>query len=83
VRAPGEQQRFKTVPPIFVNIAATTFKADVAARVEKLKLHRQYIAFLGLAAHGPAILVLAKAQASAHVVDRDNPSHDVVLSDVQ
>jgi len=71
------------MPPIFVNIAATTFKADVAARVEKLKLHRQYIAVLGFSAHGRSILVLAQTQASAHMIDRDNPSHDVVLSDVR
>jgi hypothetical protein len=47
------------VPPILVNVAATTCKADIAPRVEKLKLHRQHIAFLGLAANGRAVLVLA------------------------
>lgn len=72
---PCEHERFKSVPPVCVNVAAATLKTERTAGIVKPKLHREAVV-LENGNPRPAVGILSEAKAAAHMVGRDNPAHD-------
>jgi hypothetical protein len=75
---PGENKRLVTVPPISIYVAAPAFKAQLSAGIVKPKLHRQAVALFRVGPIGDAVGVLAKPKAAAHIIECDNPAHDMI-----
>jgi predicted fused transcriptional regulator/phosphomethylpyrimidine kinase len=73
---PCEHQRFKTVPPIGVNIAAAAFKAEKTESIVKSKFHGQIVALFESGASRRSFGVFTESKAAAHMIGRNNPAHD-------
>ncbi|WP_206614179.1 hypothetical protein [Paenirhodobacter populi] len=69
-------QRLEAMPPVGIYVAATALEQQFAAGEVKPKLHRQGIALFRGSAGGDAVRVFAQADATAMMVNRNNPAHD-------
>lgn len=75
---PGVNQRLKTMPPVGFNITTAALKENLAVRTVKPKLHRERVRLFGRSTTRDTVTIFASPKATAVMVGRDDPPHDVI-----